>query len=133
MLDGICLSPSDLLHLLRSPLSPPGDSKVHPRLRITDRLYPSHSVAQGNPVLKTGIKAVLLIRGLWALSFHRSGSFLLPEVGVSPSLIAQAYLSDSNATSILPAKFFPSSNTKPQHPSFLPSSCNMCYLYMSQK
>ena len=101
---------------------------MHPRMKITDMLDPSHSVAQGNPVLKTGVKAVLLIGGLWALSFHRSGSFLLPGVGVSPSLIAQAHLSDSNVTSILPAKFFPSSNTKPQHPSFPRSSCNMHYL-----
>lgn len=39
-----------------------GNLKVHPRMEITDKIHPSHWVAQSNPVFeRTGIKTVPLI------------------------------------------------------------------------
>ena len=95
-------------------------------MRITGTFYPSNSIAQGNLVLQTRIQTVPSITGLWAVSFHRSGSLLFPHVCVSASLIAQAHLSDLNAALILPTKFYCSSDMKPWHPSFPSDSC---YVY----
>lgn len=99
---------------------------------MTDIIHPCHSVVQGNSVLeRTGIKTVPL--NFWVLSFPWVHQLTVTKIvciyRCHVSLFIPVFLTWMPHR-FFQFKFYPHSNMKPWHSSFLPSSCNMYYLYI---